>query len=400
MDKKYVKMWNNCLAKRTEHMKGSAIRELLKLTQMPDVISFAGGWPAPELFPVREFEEACRYWLPREGDKMLQYSVTEGLPPLKDFLVDYMRAYGVPAKPENIILTNGSQQALDLIGKIFINEGDKILVSEPTYLGALIAWNPYYPQYITVKMDEEGMIVEQVEKLLKKNKIKFIYVLPNFHNPAGVTLPLKRRKKLADLVNKYDTFIVEDDPYGELRFEGKDVTPIISLIKEKVIYLSTFSKTLSPGIRLGWITAPASVMEKIVQAKQAVDLHTGTLVQYLAWDICHRGILKSHVKEIREVYKRRRDVMLKSMEKYFPKGVKWTKPEGGLFLWVIVPKGIDTKKLLSKAVKLKVAYVPGADFHANGGGENTFRLNFSNAKEDKIVEGIKRLGKLLKDAIG
>ncbi len=395
------KMWESSYASRIAKLQSSIIREILKITQKPDVISFAGGLPAPELFPIRAFEEAARYLLPREGQRMLQYSPTEGFPPLKEFLAEYMRRYGVPAEPSNVLPTNGSQQALDLVGKIFLEEGDAIITSRPTYLGAIQAWNAYNPRYLTVDMDDDGMIVEQIEDHLKREKVKFIYVLPNFHNPAGVTIPLERRKAIVELADKYNVFIVEDDPYGELRYEGEDISPFITLRKERVIYLSTFSKTLAPGLRLGWITAPEFVMKKFIQAKQGADLHTGTLVQYLAWDLCDRGILRSHVKKIREVYKRRRDLMLSEMDKHFPKdGVKWTRPHGGLFLWVILPEHVDTGKLLERAVEMKVAYVPGYAFYPDGGGKNTLRLNFSNAKEENIVLGIERLGRLFKEAVG
>lgn len=395
------KMWEGSYASRTAKLQSSIIREILKITQKPDVISFAGGLPAPEMFPIRAFEEAARYLLPREGQRMLQYSPTEGFPPLKEFLAEYMQKYGVPAEPANVLPTNGSQQALDLVGKIFLEEGDAIITSRPTYLGAIQAWNAYNPRYLTVDMDDDGMIVEQIEDHLKREKVKFIYVLPNFHNPAGVTIPLERRKAIVELADKYNVFIVEDDPYGELRYEGEDISPFITLRKERVIYLSTFSKTLAPGLRLGWITAPEFVMKKFIQAKQGADLHTGTLVQYLAWDLCDRGILRSHVKKIREVYKRRRDLMLSEMDKHFPKdGVKWTRPQGGLFLWVILPEHVDTGKLLERAVEMKVAYVPGYAFYPDGGGKNTLRLNFSNAKEENIVLGIERLGRLFKEAVG
>uniref|UniRef100_A0A7C4U9J0 PLP-dependent aminotransferase family protein n=1 Tax=candidate division WOR-3 bacterium TaxID=2052148 RepID=A0A7C4U9J0_UNCW3 len=392
-------LWERYFSERSSRIKSSIIREILKITEKPDVISFAGGLPSPEMFPIREFEEAARYLIPKEGKKMLQYSATEGFPPLKKFLSEYMQKYGVPAEPENILLTNGSQQALDLIGRLFINEGDGVIVSGPTYLGALQAWDIYNPKYLSVDMDDDGMIVEQIEGYLKRGKVKFIYVLPNFHNPAGVTLPLERRKMIVELAEKYDCFIVEDDPYGELRFEGEDIPPLITMLKERVIYLSTFSKTLAPGLRLGWITAPEYVIKKFVQLKQGADLHTGTIVQYLAWDLCERGIFRAHVKKIREVYKRRRDLMLENMEKYFPEGIKWTKPQGGLFLWVILPEHIDTYQLLEKAVELKVAYVPGSPFYPDGRGKNTMRLNFSNATEENIVEGIKRLGELFKSVI-
>jgi 2-aminoadipate transaminase len=397
MDKRYEDMWTSSLAERTKRLTRSVIRELLKVAQDPTVISFAGGWPAPELFPKREVEEACRYLLPRQGEVLLQYGATEGVKPLKEFLAKKSGKYGIPAEPENILLTCGSQQALDLLGKVFINEGDRILVTAPTYLGAIQAWRLYGPEFVTCGMDDNGVLIEDVEKVLKDGPVKFMYMLPNFHNPAGVTIPLERRKRLAQLAEEYNTFIIEDDPYGELRYEGEDIASIISLKKERVIYLATFSKTLTPGLRLGWILAPEFILQKIIQAKQGADLHTGTFVQYIANDLCQRGILKAHVAKLREAYKERRDVMLQSMEKYFPEDAKWTHPEGGLFLWVTLPEHIDTRILYQKAMKYKVAFVPGFAFYpTEGGGKNNMRLNFSNTLPDKMEEGIKRLGDLLK----
>ena len=396
-DGQYTTDWEHVLAQRTERMKSSVIRELLKVTMQPDVISFAGGLPAPELFPVREFEEACRYVLAHEGQRALQYGPTEGYPPLKEFLAEKMQKYGVPAEPPNILLTNGSQQALDLIGKVFIDPGTVVLTGCPTYLGAIQAWNAYQARFVTVPLDDDGMQVDLVEDILKRESVRFIYVLPNFHNPAGTTLPLERRLKLVELAAKYGVFIVEDDPYGELRFEGEDITPIVVLHKENTIYLSTFSKTLAPGVRLGWLVAPQAVTAKLVQAKQGADLHTSTFVQMIVNDICQRGLLKYHVRRLREVYRQRRDVMLAAMEEHFPEGTKWTHPQGGLFLWVRLPEGFDSGEFLKTVVaEEKVAFVPGFAFYPDGNGRNTMRLNFSNAQPDKIREGIARLGRAIK----
>ncbi len=249
-----------------------------------------------------------------------------------------MRRYELPAGRKNVLFTNGSQQALDFIGRVFIDEGDKIVTGRPTYLGAIQAWNVYGPNYLTVPLDEQGMRMDELEKALDQNPgVKFIYVLPNFHNPAGTTLPLDRRYRLVELAASTEAFIIEDDPYGELRFEGEDIIPICALHKENVIYLSTFSKTLAPGLRLGWIVAPEAVIAKFVQAKQGADLNTSTLVQYLAYDICQRGLIRAHVRKIRKVYRERRDVMLQAMEEHFPPEVTWTRPEGGLFLWAQMP---------------------------------------------------------------
>jgi 2-aminoadipate transaminase len=388
-------VWEKCLAKRTDGMGSSIIREILKYAQQPDIISFAGGLPAPELFPVQDVQEACRHVLEHKGAEALQYSVTEGYPPLKGYLVEKVRKYGVLVEESNILLTNGSQQALDLIGKIFIDPGDVILTEAPTYLGGLQAFGAYQARYVTVPLDDDGMQVDKVEDILAKEPVKFIYVLPNFHNPAGVTLSYERRLKLVELAAKYGVFIVEDDPYGALRFEGEDITPLYALHKENVLYLSTFSKTLSPGIRLGWIAAPAEIIARLVQAKQGTDLHTSTFIQMIAHNVCQRGLIH-HVQRIRQVYKERRDIMLASMEKHFPEGVTWTRPQGGLFLWVTLPEHVDTAEFLQVALEEKVAFVPGFAFYpGGGGGKNSMRLNFSNAGPEMIEEGIKRLGRAL-----
>ena len=383
-------------------MQSSIIRELLKFTMLPDVISFAGGMPAPEFFPVREFQEAWQWVLSHNGERALQYGPTEGYPPLKDYLAESMRRYGLPAIGENILITNGSQQALDLVGKIFINEGETIITGRPTYHGAIQAWDACGPHYVTVPLDDDGMRVVELEEALEANPdAKFIYVLPNFHNPAGTTLPLERRLRLVELAARHGVFVVEDGPYGQLRFEGEDVTPICALHKENAIYLSTFSKTLAPGLRLGWIVAPEQVIAKLVQAKQGADLHTGGLVQYLAYDICQRGLLRAYVRTIREVYRERRDVMLKAMEEHFPPEITWTRPQGGLFLWVRMPERIDAETLLEVALEEKVAFVPGHAFYPGGQeGRCCMRLNFSNAQPEKIKEGIRRLGRAIKREMG
>ncbi len=392
--------WDDKFCDRCQVMGSSIIREILKFTQMPDVISFAGGLPAPELFPVREFEEACAHVLRTSGEQALQYGLTEGFTPLKEALAEKMQKYGVPSEPHNILLTNGSQQALDLIGRIFIGAGDTIVTGKPTYLGALQAWKVYRPKIIGIPVDDEGMQMDALEEVLKRESPKFIYVLPNFHNPMGITLTRERREKLVKLAARYGIPIVEDDPYGELRFEGEDITPIMVMHKENVIYLSTFSKILAPGIRLGWVVAPENIIRKLVQAKQATDLHTSTFIQMIAHDIVKRGILKAHSKEIRKVYGERRHIMTSAMEEHFPEGVKWTKPEGGLFMWTIAPEHLNTMDLLESAVAEKVAYVPGSVFFPDGSGTNTLRLNFSNARSELIPEGIERLGRVLKRAIG
>ncbi len=399
--------WGPHLSDRVQRMKSSAIRELLKLTQEPDIISFAGGLPAPDFFPLREVEEACRYVIRMEGDRALQYGPTEGYRPLREWLATSMHKYGVPAVPENVLVTNGSQQALDLIGKVFIDPGDFVITSRPTYLGAIQAWNAYGARYQTVDLDDDGMIVDQIEEAYERvvresgRPPKFIYVLPNFHNPAGTTLSLERRQRLAEIATRLDLPIVEDDPYGALRYEGEDLPPVCTYVPERTIYLGTFSKTLTPGLRLGWIVCPEVLMKRFVLAKQGADLHTGTFAQFVANDICQRGFLKPHVQRLRRVYKERRDTMLEALAEFWPEGCSWTHPHGGLFLWARVPESIDTSEFFHKAVEARVAYVPGVNFYPNAdGGFNAMRLNFSYSPPDKIVEGIRRLGIALKKELG
>ncbi len=399
--------WTPHLASRTEGMKSSVIRELLKLTQQPDIISFAGGMPASELFPLREVDEACRYIIREDGPKALQYSATEGHGPLKEYLATMVHKYGVPAVPDNVLLINGSQQALDLIGKIFIDPGDYVLTGRPTYLGATQAWNAYRARYHTVRLDDDGMVVDEIEHAYEKvladsgKPPKFIYVLPNFHNPAGTTMPVERRQRLAEVATKLDLPVVEDDPYGQLRYEGEDLPPICTFIPERTIYLGTFSKIMAPGLRLGWIVCPEVLIRRFVQAKQGADLHTSTFVQYVANDICQRGLLKPHVRRLCQVYRERRDTMLDALAEFWPDGSRWTRPQGGLFLWARVPEPIDTLEFAKKAIAENVAYVPGIHFYPNqDGGYDAMRLNFSYCPPDVIVEGIHRLGVALKKELG
>jgi 2-aminoadipate transaminase len=393
--------WNERLAKRTTRMQSSVIRELLKLTMQPEIISFAGGLPAPDFFPIREFDEACKHVLRTQGEVALQYSPTEGFPPLKAFLADMMSKYGILVEPENILMTSGSQQGLDLIGKLFVDPDDCIICSRPTYLGALQAWNAYEASYCSVPLDDDGILIDELEKELKRGvKPAFVYILPNFHNPAGTTLSGERRVKLVELAREYDLILVEDDPYGELRYEGDYLTPIFRMAPERTIYMSTFSKTLAPGIRLAWITAPKPLIARLVQAKQGADLHTGTFVQMVTHDICERGILRQHVRRLRQVYHNRRDAMLDAIAEHWPEEMKYTRPAGGLFLWARGPERIDTKDLLEVAVEEKVAYVPGFAFYpGEDGGHHAMRLNFSYANEETINEGIYRLGIALKRAL-
>ena len=393
--------WAHRYAQRTKSAKSSIIRELLKLTQRPEVISFAGGLPAPEVFPVARFEEACHRVLATQASTALQYGPTEGYRPLRELIVAHMARYGILASVDNILITAGSQQALDLIAKLLINRGDRILVESPTYLGALQAFDLMGAEYVTVPVDQDGLQTCNMEQALRSGP-KFMYILPNFQNPGGVTLSRERRDELVALSDKYGIPIVEDDPYGQLRYEGDHIEPLVVLDRinldrddgyklGNVIYLSTFSKVLAPGLRVAWIVAPPDVIAKLVQIKQSTDLHTSTFTQMVTYEAARDGFIDEHVKLIRATYKERRDAMLAALHDYFPPEVSWTHPQGGLFLWVTLPPGVDSSRLLDLALRQNVAFVPGEPFFPNGDTGSHMRLNFSNAQPEQIREGIRRL---------
>ncbi|MGA7512650.1 MAG: PLP-dependent aminotransferase family protein [Candidatus Sulfotelmatobacter sp.] len=400
--------WNSRYALRALRIKSSTIRELLKITDQPEMISFGGGLPAPDVFPVQRFEEACHTVLEAHGAQALQYGATEGYEPLREMIAKNMARYGIKAKAENVLITSGSQQALDLIGKLLINSGDRVLVEAPTYLGALQAFHVYGAQFVSVPIDDEGLCTDQLESSLRLRP-KFMYILPNFQNPAGVTLSEGRRHQLIFLADKYGIPIIEDDPYGQLRYEGEHLAPLVVLDRDNlrrdneftlgnVIYLSTFSKTLAPGIRLAWIVAPSDVVSKLVMLKQAADLHTATFNQMVAYEVAKGGFLDQHVKHIRQVYRERRDVMLQALQEFFPSEVTWTHPKGGLFLWVTMPERTDCRLLFRTALAENVAFVPGDCFYGNETSEGCchMRLNFSHSQPEEIREGIRRLSVAVK----
>ena len=399
-------LWDYRYAFRTHRMRGSAIRELLKFTERKEVISFAGGMPAPEVFPYEEFKKACNTVLNEKGAECLQYGSTDGYLPLREMIARHSSRYGINVSADNVLPTTGSQQALDLIGRIFINEGDYILVEKPTYVGAIQAWTAYGANFVTIPIDDDGMVAENLESYLRAG-IKFIYVLPNFQNPTGVTLAYQRRLRLIELASKYGVPIIEDDPYGQLRYEGEHQPPVVVLDSQtrsqeshysgNVLYLSTFSKTLAPGIRLAWVIAAPEIIQKLIFAKQGADLHTSTFTQITAHEVAKGGFLNEHVKLIRKVYKERRDTMLDALEEHMPEGISWTKPKGGLFLWVTMPEEMDAMDIFHDAVAKNVAFVPGTNFFPDSDGKNTMRLNFSNAVPEKINEGISRLSLVVKD---
>ncbi|MGL5258356.1 MAG: PLP-dependent aminotransferase family protein [Proteocatella sp.] len=377
----------------------SEIRELLKLTARKEVISFAGGLPAPELFPVEEFMEASKRVMLENGRDALQYSTTEGFPQLREQIAERMnRKLKTTVGADDILVTNGSQQGLDFSGKVFLNPGDIVICESPSYLGAINAFKSYDPKFIEAPTDENGMIMEELEKILAENKnVKMIYVIPDFQNPTGRTWPLERRKKFMEIINKYEVVAIEDNPYGELRFEGEILPSLKSMdTKGLVVFLGTFSKTFAPGLRIGWVAADHEILEKYNVIKQSADLQCSTISQRELAKFIEMYDFDAHVEKIIKVYGQRRDLMLDSIKKYFPEDISVTYPEGGLFMWVTLPAHCNTKDIMVKCLEGNVAYVPGGSFYPNGGVDNTFRLNYSNMNEEKIVEGIKRLGDILK----
>lgn len=383
------------------NLKASEIRELLKLTTMPEIISFAGGLPAPELFPTEDLKKVDEAVLTKEGQAALQYGTTEGYTPLREQIAGRMKkSFMVDCTPENIVITSGSQQGLSLLAQIFLNPGDVVLVESPTYLGAINAFKLCGPEFVEVPTDDKGIIPEELEKILAKygDRVRMMYVIPEFQNPTGITWPMERRKAFMDIINRYDFPVLEDDPYGELRFDGDKVPSLKSMdTKGNIIFLGSFSKILMPGLRIAWMVADPVIIDKVVKLKQAVDLQSSSFGQRQTSFFIDMYDLDAHVAKIKELYKKRRNLMCDSMKEYFPEGITFTYPEGGLFTWVTLPEGMDAKELMPKVLAKNVAYVPGGPFYPHGGNANHFRLNYSNMPEERIVEGIKRLAEVLKE---
>ncbi len=400
--------WDTVFAERTSEMKRSSVREILKLTAKPEVISFAGGLPAPELFPVERIKQATDTVLSERGREVLQYSTSEGMPELRQLIANRLSKGKMKISADNILITSGSQQGIDMIARVLLNERDRVIVENPTYVGMLTSWKPYHLHFSPVPTDNDGMRVEAIQPLLK-DQHKLIYSIPTFQNPQGTSLTLERRKQLAKTLVDNNLLFVEDDPYGELRYSGEPLPTILQTEAEyrgatdvdgNVIYCGTFSKVLTPGLRIGWIAAAFPVIDKLVQAKQATDLHTSTLNQFISYEIARdEEFLNNHIEALRDLYRERRDLMLSTIEEHFPEEVTWTRPEGGLFLMVTMPEHLNASDILVKALEQNVAFVPCGEFFIGNMGHNTFRLNFSNARPERIVEGIKRLGVVLKAAI-
>jgi len=385
------------IAKHVGSLSTSIIREILKISSQPGVISFAGGLPAPEMFPVSDLKEAAVSVLDEFQSTALQYSLSMGITPLREAIAERETKKGVKTSAENILITSGSQQAIDILARAFLDPGDYIICEYPTYVGAMQAMNFYQIKYAPVEMDSDGMIVDQVEDAIKKYKPKFIYTVANFQNPTGITMNLERRKALIEIAGRYNIPIVDDNPYGEIRFSGETLPDLKALGGDGVISLGTFSKICAPGLRTAWINGPEKVMRTFEKVKQGADLHSNTFAQYILNHYIRSGKLDKQIPELIKDYGAKRDRMLKEIDKHFPKEIKTTRPEGGLFLWGEMPEGMSGRKLLEKAVEKRVAFVYGSPFYPDGKNDNTFRLNFSNASVENISEGIKRLGEVFKE---
>ncbi|MDD5747532.1 MAG: PLP-dependent aminotransferase family protein [Actinomycetota bacterium] len=384
----------------SHHLRSSEIRDLMSAGGRGDVISFAGGLPFTESLPAGEVSDAMLQVLKESHAEALQYCETEGRMPLKRALIKVMASEGITAEENHILITTGSQQALDLLARIFIDPSDSIVVEGPTYVGALSAFRAAMPNFTTIPLDHMGMDVDILSRELKNGlKPKFAYVVPNFHNPAGVTMSAPRRKRLIELAEEYDFLIIEDNPYGLLRFDGEPLLPIVALEKTRVVYLGTLSKIVSPGIRIGWVNAPLPIIDRLAILKQSADLCSSSLNQMFAERLISRDLWKKNINNLKPIYKSRKDAMIRSLEKHFPSECRWTNPEGGLFIWVTLPEYLDTTKMLPLAIESGVAFVPGVAFFADGSGANMMRLNFSFPTEPQISEGIMRLGKVVEREI-
>lgn len=378
-------------AQRMSKTPRSFVREILKVTENPEIISFGGGLPNPQSFPVKAISNAVNQLLAENGSDALQYSTTEGYEPLREYIAQRYFSQGLNVTADEILITNGSQQCLDLVGKVFVDKDDKILLEKPTYLAAIQAFSLYEPEFKSVPLQKDGVDLDALEDILSNENIKLFYTVTSFQNPTGITYSKRKREKLAKLLKKYETVLIEDNPYGELRFMGDFIPPVKSCLNEGILF-GSFSKIVSPGMRLGWIVAPAEVMDKLIIAKQASDLHSNYFTQRVVYQYLKTNPIDEHIQKIRNLYKNQRNLMIRMMEKYFPPEVEYTQPEGGMFLWVTLPPGTSSMELFEMAIEENVAFVPGQAFYADGSGENTLRLNFTNSDDKSIEEGIQRLG--------
>ena len=380
-------------SERAEQLQSSAIREILKVTARPEVISFAGGLPSPETFPVERMRTVFDSVLSKQGKVALQYGPTDGYLPLRQWIADSLSTDGAKIIPEQVLMVSGSQQGLDLLAKVLVDEGSRVLVETPSYLGALQAFSVYRPEFVSVPSDENGIQPEQVAGLAQGARL--LYALPNFQNPTGRTMPIERRIALVEACARLGLPLIEDDPYGALSYRGEPLQKLLTMNPNGVIYMGSFSKVLTPGIRLGYVVAPVPLIRKMEQAKQAADLHTATLTQMVVYEAIKDGFLTEHIPTIRKLYADQCQAMLDALTEFFPSSVTWTRPEGGMFIWVTLPKHIDSMKLLDESIEQLVAFVPGAPFYANEPEQNTLRLSFVTVPPAKIREGVEKLGKLI-----
>ena len=387
---------NTLFAERMKSVHKSFIREILKVTEDSSIISFAGGLPNPKSFPVKEIKKAASKVLSENGEEALQYSTTEGYRPLREYIAKRYFKDGLKVDADEILITNGSQQGIDLVSKVFLNKGDKVLVENPTYLAAIQSFGLFEPQFMSVPLLEDGVDIDSLQKILDENKIKMFYSVTNFQNPTGITYSREKRQKLAEILKNEDTIFVEDNPYGEIRFLGEDIPPVNAYLENSILF-GSFSKVVSPGMRLGWIVANEEIMEKIIIAKQASDLHSNYFTQRVVYQYLIDNKIDKHIEKIKEMYRNQRNLMVSMIEKYFPENVEYTKPEGGMFLWVTLPEGLSSMDLFELAINENVAFVPGQAFYVDGRGNNSLRLNFSNSNEKQIEEGIKRLGNAINE---
>ena len=391
--------FENLLAPRTALMGENAIREILKVVAQPGMVSLAGGIPAPQSFPMDILRELTTIVQEKYGSSAFQYDATEGFDPLREALVAHLALKGVQATAQEILVSSGSQGVLDALGKILIGKGDLIAVEAPTYVGALHAFTPYEPRYIQLETDEDGLIPEALETVLRSNPVKFIYLVPTFQNPTGRTLSLARRQQVAQIIQRYNALLIEDDPYSDLRYLGTPVPPIKTFAPEHVVYISTLSKTFAPGLRIGFCVAPALIRQWLIIVKQGVDLHTSTYNQALAAEYVGGGYLQRHLPNIIALYKPRQQAMLQALDRHFPEGFSWSQPEGGMFIWVEGPAQFDAEKLYWQAIARKTAFVPGKFFFVNQGeGNATLRLNFTMIDEQAIDRAIQVIGELAAQA--
>jgi 2-aminoadipate transaminase len=384
-------------SERAQQLQSSAIREILKITQRPEIISFAGGLPSPLTFPVERMKEAYDKVLTDNGKVALQYGPTDGYAPLREWIANSLSTEGTTILPEQILMVSGSQQALDLLGKVLIDEGSRVLVETPSYLGALQAFSVYRPEFKSVETDDHGLVPSSVEGVAKGARL--LYSLPNFQNPTGRTLSLERRLELVETCARLGLPLIEDDPYGSLSYKGAPMPKMVAMNPDGVIYMGSFSKVLTPGIRLGYVCAPLPLVRRLELAKQAADLHTAQLTQMVVHEVVKDGFLDQHIPTIRTLYGNQCQVMLDAMAEHFPEGVSWTRPEGGMFIWVTLPKHLNAMQLLDQALAARVAFVPGAPFYANDPQTNTLRLSFVTVPPERIREGVAILGKLIRDML-